>query len=102
MAGVGGPGRQAALDIHRRVPMPQWRQALEALPAELQAEAEEYLSGIVACWRNLRALAIEAGCKSLREFDALRREARRAGAPSAVAYHRAGRPERWRDGGVDT
>lgn len=88
----------AGLEIQRRLPMEGWRAAVDALPEELREEANEYLSGIVACWRGLRTMAIDAGCRSLEEFQRLRREARKAGAPSAVAYHRAGRPDYWRGG----
>lgn len=98
---IGGAGRMAGLKIHREVDPKGWREAVDALPDALREEAEEYLSGVVSCYRALRKIAIDAGCSSMDEFNALRREARKAGAPSALAYDRAGRPEKWFRGRKD-
>lgn len=91
----------AGLKIHRHVEPKGWRAAVDALPDGIREEAEEYLSGVVACYRALRKMAIDAGCSSIEEFNALRSQARRAGAPSALAYDRAGRPEKWFRGRQD-
>ncbi len=88
----------AGLDIHRRVPPKDWKQAVENLPEELREEATDYLKGIAACMRGLRDMAIEAGCSNFTQFERVRREAKRAGAPGARAWVRAGRPEFWRGG----
>lgn len=92
------PGLAEGLRIHRDVDADQWRAAIQELPDELQPGAEQYLSGIVERHRNLVRFAREADCKSLDEFDDLRRQARRAGAPGGRAWVRAGRPEKWRGG----
>lgn len=44
------------LEIHRWVEPRDWPQALERVPAEHRARAEEYLRGIAQRMRNLRAL----------------------------------------------
>lgn len=92
---IGGAGRLAGLEIHRNVDPKRWRQAVDALPDDIREEAEQYLAGVVACYRALRKIAIDAGCSSMEEFSALRVAARKAGAPSATAYDRAGRPDKW-------
>lgn len=94
-------GRYAGLMIHRHRPPAEWQDAVAALPAEHRDSATAYLTGVAACHRALIAMARECGCRSMEEFDQLKQEARRAGAPGARAYVRAGRPETWRDG-VDT
>ena len=90
------PGLTEGLAIHRDYPPEEWREQVDALPPFLREGAERYLSGIVACDRTLKRFARDCGCKSMEEFQELRKEARRHGAPGARAYVRAGKPERWR------
>jgi len=97
----GATGLYAAMMIHRGVAMKDWKVAVDGLPGGMQAEATEYLSGIAARYRVIVKMARDCGCKNLEEFDEVKRLARRAGAPGAVAWCNAGRPDQWRSG-VDT
>lgn len=93
------PGINEGVRIHRRFPPGEWRAQVDAIEdPELRAGAERYLAGPAACYRALRNMAKECGCRSLDEFNQLRKQARRAGAPGAVPWARAGRPEPWRGG----
>jgi hypothetical protein len=78
--------------------MKQWKDAVEKLPEDQQEEARGYLAGVAARYRALVKMARDCDCKSLEEFEEVRRLARRVGAPSAVAWCLAGRPDKWRSG----
>lgn len=93
-----GPGVYAALQIQRHLDPGEWRAAVDALPEDQKADANQYLSNVIQLRRNLIDIAKDAGCRSLDEFAELRKLARQAKAPGAVAWVKAGRPERWRDG----
>lgn len=95
------PGLTEGLHIHANYPAEEWREQVDALPIYLREGAERYLAGIVQRDAMLKRWARESGCKSMEEWEELRKEARRHGAPGARAWHRAGRPERWRRGGDD-
>lgn len=92
------PGVAEGLRIHRNHEMKDWAEQLDRLPEDLKEGAAEYLRAICTHYRSLVEMARSCGCRSMREFDELKKAARRAGAPSARAWFNAGRPEQWRNG----
>lgn len=92
------PGLTEGLMIQRKYPPSRWRAEVDKLQGEVKAGAEQYLADQLACHRARMQMARECGCKSMREFEDLRKEARRAGAPGARAWVNAGRPLEWRNG----
>lgn len=95
------PGLWEGLQIHRNYPPEEWRVQVDFLPVYLREGAERYLSGIVALDASLKTMARQCGCRSMEEFQKLRKEARYHGAPGARAWVKAGKPEKWRRGGDD-
>lgn len=93
-----GPGLTAGLMIHRHTDMKGWKAAVDALPEEQREEAVSYLSGISARYRVLVKMARDCGCASFDEFEEVKLLAKKAGAPGAVAWSLAGRPDHWRYG----
>lgn len=61
------------LELHRWVEPKAWPAALEAVPPEHRAQAEEYLRGIAARMRTLRNMAAADGFNDVVAWRAWRR-----------------------------
>lgn len=89
-------GLSYAVEIERKVEPKGWPAALESVPENVRPEAENYLRGVAARMRAIRKMMRECGCYTQREWNDFKARAKRAGAPSARAWYRAGTPEKFR------
>lgn len=88
-------GTYEGLMIQRHYPPSRWIEQLEKLASDVREAAEQYLRQEAAKFRCMQEIARACGCRSMDEFDDLKRQAKRANAPSAQAWVNAGRPEKW-------
>lgn len=91
-------GTYEGLMIQRHYPPSEWLERLALLAEDVREAAEKYLRQEVAKYRSMQGIAKACGCRSMEEFDKLKRDAKRAGAPSAQAWVNAGYPEKWSKG----
>lgn len=89
------PGTYEGLMIQRHYQPSEWIEQLEKLEPDIREAAEQYLRQEAAKFRCMQGIAKACGCRSMDEFENLRRLAKKANAPSAQAWVNAGRPENW-------
>jgi len=88
-----------AIHMQRFITPMDWPGELLKIEDEAErAACEVYMRSIAARMRLISGFMKEAGCWTYAEWIAARREAQAAGAPSAVAWVRAGKPKKFNRG----